>query len=429
MKIEVKNQTFKYLSDNSKECDLDTAFLDTYLSTKYKDDAIAHQAATILSASELAQIISLDKIKIVGITGTNGKTTTAAAIYSFLLDLGYKVALQGTRGFFINDEKIEGKSLTTPTLLNNYAHMLKAIEEGCEYFIMEVSSHAIVQERVLGLNFELKVLTNITSDHLDFHETVEKYIDVKNSFFSDESKKLINKDEKHAKYNYINSITYAIEEGGYSKIQAYSLRNGISASIQYFQEIEEFHSPMYGFFNLYNLQAAITAVKMLTNKPLKEICEVVDNFAGVAGRLEIVSEDPFIMIDFAHTEDGMRKVFEAFDDKPIVVVFGAGGDRDRTKRPFMGRIADHFASKIYLTDDNPRSEDSSAIIDDIIIGIKNQSKVEVYLDREIAIQKAIENLHEDERLLILGKGDESTQEVQGKFYPMSDKEIVQNCLK
>lgn len=428
MKIEVNHKDYQYITDNTKECDIHSAFLVTKQSEKYLETAKNSDTPAILTSNDLKDIFDLSTIKIVGVTGTNGKTTTSAAIYSILLDLGFSVAFQGTRGFYIDDAKIEGKSLTTPPLLVNYSHILHAIEAGCDYFIMEVSSHALVQERVEGLNFELKVLTNITSDHLDYHKTVTEYINVKNSFFSDESKKLINKDVDVVKYNYINAITYAIEEGGYCKINSYSLRGGITASIQYFQELAEFSSPMYGFFNLYNLQAAIASVKILTDLPLQQICDEVDNFAGVSGRLEVVSDKPLILIDFAHTEDGMKQVFDTFDDKPIVVVFGAGGDRDRTKRPLMGKMASHYATKIYLTDDNPRSEDPDLIIDDILIGIQNKNKVSIIADRPLAIQTAIKELKDDERLFILGKGDEETQEIDGKLFPMNDKTIVNEYL-
>lgn len=153
MKIELPDEPFRYITEDSKECDAQTAYVLTPQNERYLDDAKARGAHSIIAISDVAKLFGLEKIKIVGITGTNGKTTTASAIYSFLLDLGYKAAMQGTRGFFMNDQTIEGKTLTTPSLLNTYKHIYQAVCEGCEFFIMEVSSHAIAQKRVEGLNF------------------------------------------------------------------------------------------------------------------------------------------------------------------------------------------------------------------------------------------------------------------------------------
>jgi UDP-N-acetylmuramoyl-L-alanyl-D-glutamate--2,6-diaminopimelate ligase len=182
--LNINNKSF---TDNSKEANKDTYFVITSLNEKYIQNAKDNGCENFIDAKDLKNHIDISAIKIIGITGTNGKTTTAAAIYSILLDLGFKVALQGTRGFFINDEKVEDYTLTTPMQLDNFAHILKALDNGCDFFVMEVSSHAIAQKRVEGLDFELKVLTNITRDHLDFHKTIQEYIDVKNSFLSDES--------------------------------------------------------------------------------------------------------------------------------------------------------------------------------------------------------------------------------------------------
>jgi len=161
LKIELPDQAYRYVTENSKECDAQTAFVLTAQNEKYLEDAKAHHPHSIIKASDIAPLFGLDRIKIIGITGTNGKTTTASAIYSFLLDLGFKTAMQGTRGFFMNDRVVEGKSLTTPSVLNTYRHIYQAVSEGCEYFIMEVSSHAIAQERIEGIEFALKILTNI----------------------------------------------------------------------------------------------------------------------------------------------------------------------------------------------------------------------------------------------------------------------------
>ncbi|MEJ2415293.1 MAG: UDP-N-acetylmuramoyl-L-alanyl-D-glutamate--2,6-diaminopimelate ligase [Sulfurimonas sp.] len=336
--------------------------------------------------------------------------------------------MQGTRGLFINDEVIEGKTLTTPSVLNTYRHIYTAREMGCDFFIMEVSSHAIVQKRIEGLPFELKILTNITQDHLDFHKTLEEYIAVKNSFFQDQGKKLINKDEEKAKFNFKNTYTYGIENPATYKLMAYSLNEGSSGIIQHFQEIIPFTASLHGFFNLYNLMAAISAAHLLTGKKLEEIAEVVDNFAGVSGRMEQVCELPNVIVDFAHTPDGMAQVLNALKEKELIVVFGAGGDRDRTKRPLMGRVASNLATKIIVTSDNPRFEDPDVIVQDILSGIEDQSNVTVELNRKKAIELALEVQEGDEVVVILGKGDETYQIIYDQKLPFDDREVVRELL-
>ena len=295
MKITLKNKIF---TDNSKEADKNSIFVISKHNENFTEDAKSNGCENFIKSSELKNHVDFSPIKIVGITGTNGKTTTAAAIYSLLLDLGYKAALQGTRGFFINDERVEDYSLTTPIQLGNFSHIQKAMENGCEYFIMEVSSHAIEQNRIEGLDFALKVHTNITQDHLDYHKTIDEYINIKNSFFNDDSPKLINKDDPNIKFKMKNAYAYALDNPATYKVTAYSLKNGIHAAIQHFANMTSFSSPMMGLVNIYNLTAAIASVNLLTKEPLQKICDEMEFFAGVAGRMEIVSDDPLVIVDF-----------------------------------------------------------------------------------------------------------------------------------
>ncbi|WP_434580910.1 UDP-N-acetylmuramoyl-L-alanyl-D-glutamate--2,6-diaminopimelate ligase [Sulfurimonas sp. NW15] len=428
MKIELPNQAYKYITENSKECDAETAFVLTHQNSGYIEDAKRNNAHSIVKIEDIAEFFGVDQIKIIGITGTNGKTTTASAIYSFLLDLGYKAAMQGTRGLFMNDEACEGKTLTTPSVLNTYRHIYQAVRAGCEYFVMEVSSHAIVQKRIEGLSFALKILTNITQDHLDYHKTLEEYIHVKNSFFQDESKKLINKDESKAAFNFKNAYTYGIENPATYRLMAYSLNDGSSGIIQHFQEIVPFTASLHGFFNLYNLMAAISATHLITDKSLEEIADVVDNFAGVSGRMEQVCAAPNVIVDFAHTPDGMAQVLNALKEKELIVVFGAGGDRDRKKRPLMGRVAASLAKKVIVTSDNPRYEDPQTIVEDILEGIQEKSNIMVELNRKKAIQMALALQGEDDVVVILGKGDETDQIIYDEKFPFDDREVVKELL-
>jgi UDP-N-acetylmuramoyl-L-alanyl-D-glutamate--2,6-diaminopimelate ligase len=425
LKLTTNNKAF---TNNSKEVSENITFVVSNKNEDFVDDAKENGCKNFIQSSKLKEYFDFSSIKIVGITGTNGKTTTAAAIYSILLDLGYKVALQGTRGFFINDEKIKEYSLTTPVQLENFAHIQQAIDNGCQYFIMEVSSHAIEQKRIEGIDFELKVHTNITQDHLDYHKTIEEYINVKNSFFQDDTKKLINKDDEKVKYNMKNGFAYSLDNPSTYKVQAYSLKNGIHVALSYFDKMANFSSPMMGLFNVYNLTAAVASVDIITENDIQEICDVVENFGGVSGRMEIVNYDPKIIIDFAHTPDGMKKVFESFATQDIIVVFGAGGNRDRSKRPLMGKVVSSFAKEIIITSDNPRFEDPDKINEDILEGIEDKSGVIVELNRKEAIKKAIilSKKYDSPTILVLGKGDEQFQVIYDKKIPFNDKKIIKD---
>lgn len=429
MKIQLNQEEYKYLSDDSTQCNAETAFFCCEQNKKYLENAKENAAAKIIAPEELEELFDYGDIQIIGITGTNGKTTTGAAIYSFLLDLGENVAFQGSRGLFINEERAAPKGLTTPLLLDTMYHLHLAHQADCGYFVMEVSSHAIVQNRIENLKFALKVFTNITQDHFDYHKTFENYKNVKASFFQDESKKLINKDSKKIEFNFKNAYTYALDAPATFNIIAYSLNNGMTAVMRHFDKQVDFQSQLYGFFNVYNLTAAVAAVKLVTEYSLEDICSVVDNFAGVSGRMEVVSERPLVIVDFAHTPDGMEKVMDSLKEKDIVVVFGAGGDRDKKKRPMMGRVANRYAKKIYLTSDNPRSEEPMDIINDIYQAIEQKEKVKVASLRDDAIYFAIDELQEGETLLILGKGDEEYQEFKDKKIVFDDREVVREIIK
>jgi UDP-N-acetylmuramoyl-L-alanyl-D-glutamate--2,6-diaminopimelate ligase len=424
------NSSFTAISDDSTKCDEKTAFVHTQQNSKYLNDVKKTSTCKIITPKECLDILGIkSNIKIIGITGTNGKTTTAAALYSILLDLGKKVAMQGTRGCFINDKRSEDKSLTTPPILETINNLKKAIEEGCEYFVMEVSSHAIEQKRIEGLEFALKIFTNITQDHLDYHGSIDSYIAVKSSFFDDETAKLINKDDGKIRFNRKNCMTYGADTPSTYKVAAYSLKEGVSAVIQKIDKMHEFSSSLHGFFNLYNLVAAISAADMLQVAPIEKICEVVENFGGVEGRMEVVSEEPLVIVDFAHTPDGIEKVLDSLKDKNIIVVFGAGGDRDKKKRPLMGKIASRYAKKVIVTSDNPRSENPEEIINDILLGIKPNDSLHVRVDRREAIKYALNTRAEDEIIVILGKGDETYQEIKGEKIPFDDREVVRSILR
>ena len=423
MKIKLENS---FLTDNSKECEKGCFFLKTAQNSSFENKALQN-GAKIISINEAKKILNINEnIKIIGITGTNGKTTTAAAIYSILLDLGYKCFLCGTRGAFANDEKIEDKSLTTQNILKNLEYLKIASEKKCEFFIMEVSSHALVQNRIEGLNFAAKIFTNLTQDHLDFHGSFENYKKAKESFFTDESLKFINKDAGNFNFNVKNAFTYGITNPAFYQAKAYSLGSGIEAIISLKNENFELSSSLLGLFNLYNLLAAFACVNELVKPNLKDLKKAISNFGGVCGRVEEVAKG--VIVDFAHTPDGIEKVLQTLNYKPLIVVFGAGGNRDKTKRPLMGEMVEHFAKISIITSDNPRDEEPLSIMNEILKGFKNKDKVLMIEDRKKAIKKALELRQKDDLVVILGKGDEESQEIKGVKYPFNDKIVVNEIL-
>ncbi|OCX43033.1 UDP-N-acetylmuramoyl-L-alanyl-D-glutamate--2,6-diaminopimelate ligase [Campylobacter ornithocola] len=424
MIVKIKNT---FISDNSNECEKGCFFLKTTQNEKFLNQALEKEAK-VISVDECKKLLNIDEnIKIIGITGTNGKTTTAGAIYSILLDLGYKCALMGTRGSFINDKNITPKGLTTAPILQTLEFLSLASKEKCEFLIMEVSSHALVQNRIEGLEFKAKIFTNITQDHLDFHQNFQNYQVAKESFFTDECMKFINKDAKTINFNVKGAFTYGVENPSYYHTKAYALKNGIEAVVNFGKETFMIDSSLVGLFNLYNLLAASACVNELVKPNLKELEKAISNFGGIEGRMQVVAKD--VIVDFAHTPDGIEKVLDALKYRDLIVVFGAGGDRDKTKRPLMAKIAKHYAKKLIITSDNPRFEEPMDIIEDILNGIEKDENVLVECDRKEAIKKALELKTKNDFVVILGKGDETYQEIKGVKYPFNDKEVVLEILK
>ncbi|QOP67497.1 UDP-N-acetylmuramoyl-L-alanyl-D-glutamate--2,6-diaminopimelate ligase [Campylobacter coli] len=416
-----------FITDNTLECEKDCYFLKTAQNMNFASDAL-EKGVKIIDVEECKKLLKIDEnIKIIGITGTNGKTTAAAAIYSILLDLGFKCGLCGTRGAFINDEQIDEKSLTTSPILKTLEYLQLATQKKCDFFIMEVSSHALVQNRIEGLKFAAKIFTNITQDHLDFHGNFENYKAAKELFFTDESLKFINKDTLMIKFNVRNAFTYGIENPSLYQVKAYSLEDGISAIVALKDQSFHIDSPLLGLFNLYNLLAASACVNELVKPNLKDLEKAISGFGGVCGRVEQVANG--VIVDFAHTPDGIEKVLDTLKNKKLIVVFGAGGDRDKTKRPLMGKIVEHFAKIAIITSDNPRSEEPKDIMNEILSGFQNPDKALMIEDRKEAINKALKLKEKDDLVVILGKGDENTQEIKGIKHPFSDKAVVNEILK
>lgn len=421
MKIALNNG---FITDNSKDATAGCYFVVSSSNSKYASNAL-EAGANLISPLRAIELLGLkERIKIIGITGTNGKTTTAFLLAHTLSNLGYKCAISGTCGSFVDGKQIAQKGLTTSQILETLSYIKEAVESGCEYFIMEVSSHAIAQNRIEGLDFALKIFTNLSQDHLDFHKSFDEYARVKSSFLSDECDKIINGDDENIRYSSLNSLTYSLINGDIVASK-FELKSAIEAVIKSQNQTANLSLNLHGKFNLYNALGVIAAVKKLLNLDLQIICNALKGFNGVAGRMEIVSRSPDIIVDFAHTPDGIEKVLSSIDESELIVVFGAGGDRDKSKRSIMGQIVAKYAKIAIVTSDNPRSEEPSSIIDQVASKMPpNTIKI---VDRKEAIAKAMA-MQNGEVLLILGKGDENYQEINGVKYPFSDQKIVKEIL-
>lgn len=419
MKIELKDT---FITDNSTQCQKGCYFVKTRSNAQFEEHAKA-SGARIISPKTAYELVGIpDSFKIIGITGTNGKTTTATLLSHILNSLGLKCANCGTRGAFIKYEQIAPKALTTNQFLTTLALIKTSMEKGCSHFVMEVSSHAIAQNRIEALPFALKIFTNLSQDHLDYHKTFEEYAQAKSSFFEGEGLKLINADDPHIRYNKANAHFYSLSSAEY-KIDEQNISAGADKL--------EFSSHLYGKFNLYNILCAFSAADLLASGRRAEIIRAIADFAGVPGRTELVSKTPAVIIDFAHTPDGIEKVLSSLASKPLIVVMGAGGDRDASKRPIMGQIAANYARTLIITSDNPRSEEPQKIIEQIKAGAEkasNGAKIITQSNRRKAIELAL-SLANDEIIAILGKGDEDYQEIKGVKHPFSDAAVVKELLK
>ena len=399
------------ITDNTKYFDDKKLFLKTYQNQKYSKNI-----KNFITPKELLNSLNV-KTKFIGITGTNGKTTTAFVLSFILQKLGFSVATQGTEGFFVNGEKKEAKTLTTPSIFTTIKRVFKY---NPDFFIMEVSSHAIVQQRIEGIDFYAKIMTSFSQDHLDFHKTMQDYKNVKARFFQDGAIKVINgrsEKEKRKESQLPSSKFQDVEVGGYefevNSKNLYILEKPIVDDIS-----------MAGEFNKMNFSLAVKLAQII--KPSFSISNFpLDNFKGVPGRMEIVSKNPLIIIDFAHTPDGIENVLKSVKGKKIVL-FGAGGNRDRAKRSLMGKVASENADFVILTNDNPRCEDEMQIIKDIKKGLVHKNYL-ILPDRKEAIKKGIDLAKEkDATLLVLGKGDEKYIEKCNKKIEFSDREVIRS---
>lgn len=381
-----------------------------------------------------------EKLTLAGITGTNGKTTTTTLLYNLFTQLGFRCALLSTIENRISD-KVLNSNHTTPDPITINQLLAQAVDEGCQYAFMEVSSHGIHQNRLAGLTFKIGAFTNITHDHLDYHQTFSNYIAAKKKFFDELAKTAIaitNMDDKNGLIMLQNTnakkVTYSLKSN--SEYKGKIIENRLDGMLLQFNN-QEFWTVLAGKFNAYNELLAYTIASELGFDSL-DIVTALSKLQRVKGRFETyVSDDKkYIIVDYAHTPDALQNILEAINqsrtrNEKLITVFGCGGHRDKEKRPKMGNIATRLSDLAIITSDNPRDENPDEIIQEIERGIEpqNTNKYLSITDRKQAIRTAIKMATPKDIILIAGKGHENYQEINGKHFPFDDMKIAKELLK
>ncbi|WP_407655337.1 UDP-N-acetylmuramoyl-L-alanyl-D-glutamate--2,6-diaminopimelate ligase [Aureispira anguillae] len=380
------------------------------------------------------------KLKLVGITGTNGKTTTVSLLYDLFTQLGYTVGLISTVENKIGTEVIPSTH-TTPDVITLNQLLVKMNDAGCEYAFMEVSSHAVDQKRIAGIHFEGAVFSNITHDHLDYHKTFKNYIYAKKGFFDALPKTafaLTNLDDKRGEVMLQNTaakkVTYALRQ--MADYKAKVIENNLTGLVLDLDG-EAFFARLVGGFNAYNLLAVYGTARLLGADKL-EVLAVMSNLRAPEGRFDYIQNEKegiVGIVDYAHTPDALEKVLQTIDklrtgNEQIITVVGCGGDRDKNKRPLMAKVACDYSQQTLLTSDNPRTEEPEAILLDMEQGVPPYAvrKTLIIADRRQAIRTACRLANRGDIVLIAGKGHEKYQEINGVKYPFDDKEELRNAL-
>lgn len=426
-------------------------FVDTPFNKEYVYDAVRNGAALIISKIKYDEnTIVVDdpkeyynnyiynkyyeKIKditLIGVTGTNGKTTTSYIIYDILNKMDIKCAYIGTIGFYKNGT-IKELNNTTPDIEELYEYLYECTLDDIRYVVMEVSSHALVQDRVHGLKYDACIFTNLTEDHLDYHKNMDEYKKAKLLLFDKLRNKriaIINSDDQNYK-DFIFSNNYNVKVGKFGDFRIRNIKlNDDSLDLKFGFKNEYFkHLNMVGKYNAYNYLEAVAALVYL-NFDINEILKI--DVLAPPGRMYIVKyKDNTIFIDYAHTPDAMEKVLRSvkeFKKNKVFTIFGCGGDRDKFKRSIMGNIASIYSDKVIITNDNPRTENEDDIISDIVSGIKTDN-YEIVKNRKDAIIKGVSYLDKNDILLILGKGHEDYQIIGNEKKHFSDLEVLKDII-
>lgn len=378
-----------------------------------------------------------EKIKIIGVTGTNGKTTVTHLLRTALNKLGYKSASLGTLGFYIDDKIVEELANTTPDLCDLYDLISKAIDAGCKYLVMELSSHSLVNGRVETLEFDHAIFTNVTQDHLDYHVTMENYVLAKQQLFKKlkpNGLAIVNIDDD-ASPNFLlpgnHNITYGYKKADFQILEEKLGEKETTFTFSYQGDKYQVYSKLIGKYNIYNLMPVLIFLLSLGIEPVLML-KVASTLTLPNGRFDVIFyKSNKIIVDYAHTPDALIKVIETarlFVEGKIYVVFGCTGERDRAKRPIMTKIVSEMAEKFIITEDDLHYEDFEQIKNDMLLGVTKEN-YEVIMDRKEAIIKGISYLKEKDALLILGKGHEDMILVREKKIPFNDKETVLSYLQ
>ena len=378
-----------------------------------------------------------ERLKVFGVTGTNGKTSTTYILSAILNKLGIPCGVIGTVEYRLG-ERVFGKGWTTPHPKVWFKTLKEMADSGAKAVAAEISSHALEQYRVCGTRFEGVIFTNLSREHLDYHQTMEGYFRAKRRLFEDYRyrKGVANFDDPYGR-RLIED--FRLRGFGFSEGSHYRVLNPISTLKGNSFEFQTFEGRLYkvktnlrGKFQVQNLAGVLALLDTLGWR-LDEIIPLVEELPQISGRFEVVVERPFaVVVDYAHTPDALEKLLQTARDlkpKRIITVFGAGGNRDRTKRPLMGNVAERYSDIVVITSDNPRWEDPRQIIEDILQGVRDKRKVLVEVDRREAIKKALKMAKEGDLILVAGKGHEDYQEVEGKRYPFDDRKVVRELLK
>ncbi|MFD2909976.1 UDP-N-acetylmuramoyl-L-alanyl-D-glutamate--2,6-diaminopimelate ligase [Flavobacterium ardleyense] len=405
----------------------------TYIKVKDTNEALAFLAANYYENPS-------ENIRLVGVTGTNGKTTIASLLYQLFKKAGYKVGLLSTVKIMVDETEYKATHTTPDSLTLNY-YLDQMIQEGCEFCFMEVSSHGIHQKRTEALHFTGGVFTNLSHDHLDYHKTFAEYRDVKKVFFDNLPKgafAITNVDDKNGAVMLQNTkakkLTYALKS--YADYKAHILENQLSGLLLKIND-NEVWVKLIGSFNAYNL-LAIYGVAVELGIENVEALRLLSELESVSGRFQfIVSESNITaIVDYAHTPDALENVLKTIEDirtknEQLITVVGCGGDRDKTKRPIMAQIASSLSDKAIFTSDNPRTENPETIIEEMEKGVEphNFKKTISILDRKQAIKTACQFANPNDIILIAGKGHETYQEINGIRHDFDDLKMVSELLQ
>lgn len=405
----------------------------TYIKVKDSSKALGHLASNFYGNPS-------EQLKLIGVTGTNGKTSVSTLLFDVFTNLGYPSALLSTVEIRIGEEIIPATH-TTPDVITINKILAEAVEKGCEYAFMEVSSHGIAQNRIEGLHFKVAGFTNLTHDHLDYHKTFEEYLKTKKRFFDqleDTAIAITNVDDKNGNVMLQNTKakkkSYALKT--MADYHGKLLEVDFNGMLLNFNG-KEFWTTLTGKFNVYNLLLVFGIAAELGFEQ-DEILQAISKLKRVSGRFETFKSDGgiFFIVDYAHTPDALENILDSINDirtknERLITVFGCGGDRDHSKRPEMGNIATKKSTLAIITSDNPRTEDPGQIIKEIEAGVEPQnfSKYTSIPDRKEAIKMAIKFAEPKDIVLVAGKGHETYQEINGVKHHFDDKEVINELWK